>query len=272
MSPYPNRRLGRAPSNTARREVRSLDRGLALLETLAGGGELPLTEIARRTRLPFSTTHRLLETLRRRRFVTQSEHTGLYRVDIRAFEVGAAFLAGSRLSDLARPVMAALVNNINETANLALRDDREAVYIHQVESRHMLRMFTHPGARTPLHCTGVGKALLAWLPDAQILSLLGPGPLRKFTERTVRDPRRLLVELRRVRASGYAIDREEREPGVRCVAAPIRDRDGRVVAALSVSAPAARLPRARVAEILPSVTAAAQAISRQLGWPAPFST
>lgn len=245
-------------------DVRALVRGLAVLEALAGGHDLNLSELSRRTGLPVSTAHRLLETLRRRGFV-QSVDEGRYRVGLRAFEVGMGFLRSQRLPEVARPVMVSLVDRVRETANLAVRDGSEAVYVLQVESDRMLRLFAQPGARHPLYCTGVGKVLLAWEPEEVVRALLGPGPLPRFTPRTLTHPEDVVRHLRRVRARGYAVDREERESGVRCVAAPVRDASGRVVAALSVSAPASRLPNRRIPQVAATVVAAAHRISRQLG-------
>ncbi len=244
-------------------QVRTLLRGLALLEALAQTPDLTLSEVARRVRLPVSTTYRMLETLRRRGFVHLSG-ASRYRVGLRAFEVGMGFLNGQRLPEVARPAMVDLVNRVNETANLAMRDGWEAVYVLQVESRQMLRLFAHPGARHPLHCTGVGKILLAWEPEDQVRAFLESAPLLRFTPRTLTDPEAILRELRSVRTRGYAVDREERERGVRCVAAPVRDSQGRVVAALSVSAPATRLPHRRIPEVAGAVLETAAEISRQL--------
>ena len=252
-------------SGTSEASVRTLLRGLAILEALASSHGLNLSEVARKTRLPVSTTHRLLETLRRRGFVQPLEDSR-YRVGLRAFEVGMGFLRGQHLTEAARPAMVELVDRVRETANLAVRDGGEAVYVLQVESDRMLRLFAQPGARHPLYCTGVGKALLAWEPEEQVRALLGPGPLPRYTPRTLTEPDDVLRELRAVRARGYAVDREEREPGVRCVAAPVRDLQGRVVAALSVSAPASRLPHRRIPQVAATVVAAAREVSRRLGF------
>lgn len=245
--------------------MRALLRGLAVLEVLAQGQDLNLSEVARRARLPVSTAHRLLETLRRRGFV-QPVEDGRYRVGLRAFEVGMGFLRAQRLPEVARPVMVELVDRVEETANLAVRDGAEAVYVLQVESHRMLRLFAQPGARHPLYCTGVGKVLLAWEPEEEVRRLLGPGPLPRFTPRTLTDPDAVVRELRAIRARGYAVDREERESGVRCVAAPVRDASGRVVAALSVSAPASRVPHHRIPPVAATVVSAAEEISRRLGF------
>jgi IclR family acetate operon transcriptional repressor len=260
-------RAGKPASAQPRGDVRALLRGLAVLEALAAGPDLSLSEVARRTALPVSTAHRLLETLRRRGFV-QAVDGGRYRVGLRAFEVGVSFLRSQRLPEVARPVMVALVDRVRETANLAVRDGAEAVYVLQVESDRMLRLFAQPGARHPLYCTGVGKVLLAWEPEDLVRVLLGPGPLPRFTPRTLTHPDDVVRHLRLVRSRGYAVDREERETGVRCVAAPVRDASGRVVAALSVSAPASRLPNHRIPRVAATVVSAAHRISRQLGFAA----
>ncbi len=257
-------RRGRSRTRQDTRPVRALNRGLLLLEGLAEVRELPLSEIARRLHLPYSTTFRLLETLRRRGFVAQSSETGLYRLGIRAFEVGSNFLAQGQLHEAAHPVMEALVNELNETVNLAVQDKTEAVYIHRVESRLLVRKFTQLGGRTPLYCTGVGKVLLAWRPPEEAMVILGQSALRPLTKNTCTDPAAIMEELGRVKARGYAVDNEERELGVRCVATPVQDGRGGVIAALSLSAPASRLPRARIARIAERVMAAADRISAAL--------
>lgn len=260
------RRRGRTRTRKEMSGVRALDRGLLLLEGLAQVRELSLSEIARQVDLPYSTTFRLLETLRKRGFVAQSSETGLYRLGIRAFEVGSSFLSHGPLHEVAHPVMKALVDELNETVNLAVLDKREAVYIHKVEGRWVVRMFTQLGARSPLHCTGVGKVLLAWRSEEEVMALLGQRPLEGYTKTTLTHPKAILEELRRVRGRGYAFDNEEREVGVRCVAAPVRDGKVEVIAALSLSAPASRLPHRQVTKIAQRVMAAANEVSARLGW------
>lgn len=259
----------RKPGRTRTSEptgVRALERGLRLLEELGGGEALSLSELARRTELTPSTTYRLLETLRRRRFVDWDETSGLWRIGLRAYQIGQAFCHPNSLSSLALEAMQQLVACVNETVNLAVLDGTEAVYIQQVESSQMLRMFTQLGARVPLHCTGVGKVLLAWRPPEEVRRLLGPEPLPAFTPNTLTRLEAILRELARVQQQGYALDREEREIGVRCLAAPVRDATGRVVAALSLSAPAVRLPDSRLTELVPAVLETAQNLSLRLGW------
>lgn len=259
----------RKPGRTRTSEptgVRALARGLRLLEALGDGEALVLSELARRTQLTPSTAYRLLETLRQRGFVDWDESSGLWHIGLRAYQIGQAFCHPNSLSSLALEAMQRLVARVNETVNLAVLDGTEAVYIQQVESSQMLRMFTQLGARVPLHCTGVGKVLLAWQPEAAARRLLGPEPLAAHTPHTMTRVETVLQELEQVRQQGYAVDREEREIGVRCLAAPVRDATGRVVAALSLSAPAVRLPEGRLAELASDVLETAQMLSLRLGW------
>lgn len=257
---------GRRRTRAQGDKVRALDRGLAVLEVLAKAPELPLTELADRVGLAYSTAHRILETLRQRGFVTQSAQTGLYSLGIRAFEIGAGFLAKGQLPDAAQGAMKALVEALNETVNLAVQDGGEAIYIHQVEGRQKVRMFTQIGARTPLHASGVGKVLLAWQAAEAVRRLLRERPLTAYTDSTLTRPESVFEELSQVRERGYALDLEEFEPGVRCVAAPVRERGGAVVAALSVSAPTARLEGAALGTVAEGILRTAREISTRLGW------
>lgn len=263
MMESPTPRRGRKRTRESLGSVRALDRGLAVLEALAEGRELPLSEIARRVELPFSTTHRLLETLVRRAFVVQSRESGLYRIGVRAFEVGSGLMQ-DRLYEVAHPQMKALMEEFNETVNLAVLDGKEAVFVRQVEGRHLVRMLAKPGARAALHCTAAGKALLSGLTDDEVVALLGHETLHAYTKNTRTRLPEILEEVRRVRARGFALDQEEREAGVRCAAAPVRV-NGEVVAAVAIAAPGSRVPKARQLQIGRRLAEAAEAISAQLG-------
>ncbi|HEX2795697.1 MAG TPA: IclR family transcriptional regulator, partial [Immundisolibacter sp.] len=204
------------------------------------------------------------DTLQKQGFATQSEQTGQYQLGVRAFEVGSAFVPRLQLNDVALPVMKALMQEVGETVNLAIRDQADAVYIAQVESQQMLRMFTRLGARTPAYCSGVGKVLLAWLPLTSVRSLLGVGPWPAFSPSTITAFDVLERELIKIRHLGYGMDNEEREVGVRCIAVPITDASGGVAAALSLSAPSVRFSQERVQRTIPLIVAAGQKISEQL--------
>lgn len=249
------------------RRVQAVDRALAILETLAEAGRpMGLVELSTRVGLHASTVHRLLATLGKRKFVVQDPQTGRYRLGMRAFEVGSAAIQQVELREIARPFLRWLMEETQETANLAVLMDGEVVYIDQVESQNLVRMFTRVGRRVPAHCTGVGKILLAGLSDDEVMRVLDARGLPRFTPHTIVDLRELLKELQRVRASGYALDNEEREVGVRCVAGPVRDHEGRVVAAVSISGPSSRITEDRLPQLIAAVLTATSRISTELGW------
>jgi IclR family acetate operon transcriptional repressor len=160
--------------------------------------------------------------------------------------------------------MTSLMEDTDETSHLGILDGREAINIHQVEGTQSMRMFIRPGSRMPLHGTGVGKALLAWLEPEQVLELLGPGPLPSFTAKTTTDTSRFLAEMAAIRERGYAVDDEERDLGVRCIAAPVQDERGDVVAAVAIAGPAVRMPLERLGELSERVMTAGRLISANL--------
>jgi DNA-binding IclR family transcriptional regulator len=169
------------------------------------------------------------------------------------------------LFDQARPFLEELTKATGETSHLAVLDDGMALYVDKVESQRMLSRPSHVGRRLPAYCTGVGKAMLAFAPDEQVEAVIARG-LERMTPNTITDPARLRNALADVRRVGYAIDDEEIEEGLVCVAAPIRDRAGSVVAGASIGGPASRIHHAGEDRIAERVTATARAISAMLGW------
>nr|WP_267962597.1 IclR family transcriptional regulator [Thermus hydrothermalis] len=224
---------------------------------MAEAREAGLAALAEATGLSKSTLYRLLQSLARRGFVT--EEGGVYRVGPRAFAVGQAYLRPDLLS-AARPEMEALSAETGESVNLAVPWEQEALYLDQVEGRQLVRLFTAPGSRAPLHATGVGKVFLAYRGVPEGLRLT------PFTPHTKTRLEELLEELGEVRAQGYALDNEEKELGVRCVAAPVFGPSGQVVAAISLSAPASRLSLEAARLLAPRVMAAAKRASLRLGF------
>lgn len=246
--------------------VRTLERGLQVLLALKELRRAPLSQVARQVGLSVSTAYRLLETLRQQGFVEWEEGSGLYRVGLRAYQVGLAFTERSNLIGSAQPEMEALVAELNETVNLAVLYGSEAVYVHQIEGRQLVRMFAHLGDSAPLHVSGVGKVLLAWRPEQDVRQKLGDGPFPAYTPHSVTTLQGLFGELARVRERGYSVDDEERELGVRCVAVPVRDHSGEVTAALSVSAPTSRFTGEQIGDVAGRMTRAAEQVSGRLGW------
>lgn len=220
-------------------------RSLEILEALADGGEQGIVEIAARTGLRPSTAHRLLATLVARGYAVQARPSGRYVLGYRLAELaGAVGERSERVRALARPHLAAICEATGESANLSVLAPPDAVYVDHVDGTHAVRMSASIGVSVPAHASAAGKAMLARVPDANVAQLVGGEPLRALTERTITTLADLRRELDGVRERGYAIDDEEHEPGVGCVAAPILDPLGGAVAALSVSAPAPRIEAA----------------------------
>jgi IclR family acetate operon transcriptional repressor len=240
--------------------VQSVDRAFELLEVLAdAGGELALSEIAAGSALPLPTIHRLVRTLVNRGYVRQLP-SRRYALGPRLINLGER--AGGMLGDWARPWLADLVEELGETTNLSMIDGNWATYVAQVPSRHSMRMFTEVGRRVHLHCTGVGKALLAQRSDDQVLELLRRAGMPAQTAHTIVDPDTLLAQIRQIRQLGYAVDDGEQEIGVRCVAVPVPG--GPSLYAISVSGPTARMTPELLDRAVPLMRTAAKELSADL--------
>lgn len=245
--------------------VQALDRALALLELVAGADGLTLTEISQRAGMAPSTAHRLLTTLEGRGFVQMLTTSGEWVVGVEAFRTGTAFLRRTKPADMGRTVMRDLMESCGETVNLGIAEDDVIVFISQVETHEAIRAFFRPGTRSPMHASGIGKALLAQLPEERVRRILQRTGLAKFTPRTLIDPKSLAADLAGVRRRGWAIDNEERTPGMRCVAAPIFNEYREAVAGISVSGPAVRMTDERLGELGPQVVRAADSITVSIG-------
>jgi IclR family acetate operon transcriptional repressor len=269
-------RRGRAPSKSggaATSQVQSLTRGLSILEALAGAESgLTLTDVAQRVELPPSTTHRLLATLDRMGYVHQAGELGRWHVGLQAFTVGSSFLASRDFVAQSHPSLRRLMEQAGETANLAILDGTEAVFIDQVQCRETMRTIVRLGSRVPLHASGVGKALFAALRDEEIEAILKVRGLPRITEHTITSTETLWAALRVIRQRGWSFDDEEHLPGTRCVAAPIYDEHAEALGAISLAGPSKRLPDERIRQLGPVVAHVAEDITRRLGgrWPHPY--
>ncbi|TVQ53008.1 MAG: IclR family transcriptional regulator, partial [Rhodobacteraceae bacterium] len=245
--------------------VQSLERALALMSALAREEKATLSDLSLKTGTPPSTAHRLLTTLEARGWVAFEEATNFWSVGVEAFRTGSAFARRTRVAEAARDEMRALVAQTGETANVATPDGGDVVFVSQIETSHPIRAFFGQGARAPMHASGIGKALLATLPREAVERLLQRTGLAEFTPRTLASPAALFEDLERTRARGWALDDEERTPGMRCVAAAIFDHHGEAVAGISISGPTARLPLDVVGEFGPMVRRAAQRVTERIG-------
>lgn len=240
--------------------VQSLDRAFALLEIMASaGGELSLSELADSSGLPLPTIHRIIRTLVSNGYVRQLP-SRRYALGPRLIGLGES--ASRMLGTWAQPHLAQLVQQLGETANLAMLDGDNVVYVAQVPSPHAMRMFTEVGRRVLPHSTGVGKALLAQLPEDKALAILRRTGTPAATERTITEPAAFATELSAIRQRGYAVDDGEQEIGVRCVALPIQG--GPSMIALSISGPEARVTWDLVQRSAPLLQQTASQLANEL--------
>ena len=227
--------------------------------------ELSLSEICAAQKLPKGSAHRLMATLLESGFVDQDPGSRRYRLTGTALWVGGAFLRHSTLYRVAFPVLQELAARVEGMVHLGAWDGESVLYLHTVGPPSALYLFADTGERRPLHATGLGKAMLAFRPDADLVRLFS-GPLERFTEKTIMSQQKMSEEIERIRAEGCAFDDEEGVVGLRCVAAPILDRSGLACAAISTSAPSSEMQGERRARVSAIVREGALRISIQMGY------
>ena len=229
--------------------------------------ELGSLELGRRLKLKPVRVSRLLATLKSRSYLEQNPTTKGYRLGLNAHYLGRAFVKQMGLLRQSRPVQESLARMCRETACVSIMKDFQIVCLDAVESDLPVRVAPRIGIKSPMHCTGAGKVLAANLSEDDLGRYLLGRELMKFTPNTIVDHDELAGQLRRTTYLGYAADYEESELGVTCIGAPLRDRTGAVVAAVSVSGPSVRMFDRRLQdEIIPLVVDAAHVISLRLGW------
>ncbi|WP_232827259.1 IclR family transcriptional regulator [Jiangella endophytica] len=240
--------------------VQSVERAFGLLETMADhGGSMGLSQLATASHLPLPTIHRIVRTLVDLGYLRQ-EPSRRYALGPRLIRLGES--SSTMLSTWARPQLTHLVDELGESANLAMLDGDQIVYVAQVPSRHSMRMFTEVGRRVWAHCTAVGKAVLATLPETTVRDMLQRTGMPMQTEHTITDPAEFGRELTLTADRGYAIDEGEQEIGVRCVAVAVPDAPSRL--GLSISGPSSRVTDDLVARAVPLLTRAARDLSEEL--------
>jgi DNA-binding IclR family transcriptional regulator len=247
--------------------VQVLDRAFVLMDVLAASDHaLGVTELGERVGLNKSTVHRLLAVLERNRYVERDFGTGRYRLGLKLVHLGSAALSRVDLYSRARAFVERLVEETGETAHVGVLRQSEVISLVDVESRRTVRTPSTVGRRSPLHCTSQGKALLAFLPAAELEMVLRGYRFTAFTRSTIRSAQRFRAELERVRRNGFAIDDEEFEEGLRCIGAPVRDHSGKVAAAISIAGPAFRVSPERMPELIRSVLSVAAGLSAAMGF------
>lgn len=247
--------------------IKVLDKSLSVLELLLQkGSSMNMTELSEKLGFYPSTIHRILDTLKHWGYVEQDPHTQKYQLGLKALELGMAKLHQMDLVREATPYLKELVNQCNETVHLGVLEEGEVLYLAKEESSHTIRMISYVGKRAPLHCTSLGKVLLAYLSTEERKEILGEKVLPRLTENTITDKRELEKELSKIREQGFALDREENEKDVRCVAAPIRNYQGEVIAAISISSPIFRIDKNTQNNLKDAIIETSEKISKRLGY------
>jgi IclR family transcriptional regulator, acetate operon repressor len=245
----------------------AVERTMLILEAIAQrAAGMTNSDISRRLNIPKSTASYILRTLERSRYVTRDRPTGKYRLGLKLLALGRGVQIGLEIKEVAHPVLRRLVKQNGLTAHIAVLDHREAVYIDKVEPPSFIRLDTWVGRRMDLHSTSVGKILAAFMPAVELEASVQERGLRPRTGRTITTRGQLINELRRVREAGYAVDDEENSIGVRCVAAPIFDAQGRARAALGLSGTTMQIDNASIESVGHLVVDACTEISSELGY------
>jgi DNA-binding IclR family transcriptional regulator len=268
----PRKSAGRKASTTHLAEgspyrVQVLDRVFSMLDILAlNTSDMTIPDLSAALGLHKSTVHRLLMVLEHNRFVERTAD-GRYCLGLRLFELGSRAVDRLNLTEQARPYLEKLVLEIGETAHLCILEDDQVLYVEKVEPARTVRMPSRVGRRNPPYCTAVGKALLAFLDDEALDALIQGLELKAYTRNTIVTPAALKKDLYLVRQRGYAVDNEEIEEGLKCIAAPVRNYSGRVIASLSIAGPAFRITHQTIPSVAKAVITIAAELSGALGSP-----
>ncbi|MCH2165851.1 MAG: IclR family transcriptional regulator [Marinovum sp.] len=264
----PNRSRGRPKSwadKTEQNTIKSLDRAMDVLEHLSRMQGIGLSELAAQLGQSPATVYRVLVTLEARGVTEFDAETQLWYVGSNAFVIGARYLRRTSLVDRSTPILRHLMSKTGETANLAVPRGDKVVFVGQVECHHSIRAFFPPGSASPMHASGIGKALMAEMDQTEIEHILSTTPLERFTEFTITDPETLIDDLERTRKRGFAIDDQEKNLGMRCIAVPLHNWTGGVVAGISISGPVARIGDGEISALAEAVMQSGRALATALG-------
>jgi len=268
----PSRTRGRPRDwhdKTEQNTIKSLDRAMDVFARLSEFPGITLSALAADLGQSPATLYRVLVTLEAHGLVEHEAEGQTWHIGAQAFLIGARFLRRTSLVERARPILRALMEATGETANLGIARGASVLFVGQVETHASIRAFFPPGTSSPMHASGIGKALLSCMEADQCARVLGAAPLERFTEHTLCRLDDLLPDLSAARAQGYAVDREEKTLGMRCIAAPVYDHLGGAIAGISVSGPTARMTPEAEVNISAEVMGAARDLTLALGGIAP---
>jgi DNA-binding IclR family transcriptional regulator len=247
-------------------KVQALDRAFSILDLLSeSDSPLGLAQISASLRLHKSTAHRFLMVLEKHRMVERTAN-GRFRLGLRLFDFGNRAIEQNDLRNHAQPHLRRLVAETEETAHLCILESMRVIYLDKIEPVRSMRIMTRVGASSPVYCTSVGKAILAFLPEERIAEVLNHLQLERFTHRTLVTVEALRVEIEKTRRRGYAVDDEELEEGLRCIAVPVLDAQRLPVAAVSVSGPSFRVTAQRLPSLTNQLLRCVRGISVDMGF------
>ena len=248
--------------------VQSLERALTLLNVLSEYPDgIQITRLSEQVGLSKSTTHRLLSTLLHMNYVVKDEETEKYKLGFQLIYLSRNILNSIDVIQIAKPFLEKLSQDVNETIHLCIDDKGEVMYIDKIESNQTIRMFSRIGSRAPMYCTGVGKVLLSGMTEEAYQKTVSGMDFIARTPKTITSLEALAQEVATVKKQGYALDNIENEEGIRCIAAPIYDYQGKIIASFSISGPSNRITMERVQdELVRKIRETALNISRQLGY------
>jgi len=249
------------------RTHQSLERGLRVIEATASmGGSATLAQITRKTALPRSTAHHLLRALVEFGYLVQDGEAQPYRLAPKLFRLTGRSWSQEQMAEVCRPFLEELSRRTGEGTSLAVLRGGIVRIVAKSDPADPVRVVQEVGTARPIYCTAVGKALAAWLPDAELEELIARTPFEQKTSRTITTAAALRHELTRIRSAGFATDNEEHLPGIRCIAAPVRDHSGDVRAALCIVGPKSRLPQRRLLDMRKPLADVAARLSARLGY------
>ncbi|MDB6177384.1 IclR family transcriptional regulator [Paracoccus sp. Z330] len=251
--------------NTAQNTIKSLDRAMEVFEYLSQSQGKTLTGLAGDMGQSPATVYRILVTLEGRGLVEFDHQDQVWHIGPRAFVIGSRFLRRTSLVERARPVLRKLMEVTGETANLGVEKEGAVLFLSQVETHASIRAFFPPGTLSSMHASGIGKALLAHMDQDRLQRVLAAMPLREYTARSITSRSGLMQDLDKIRAAGFSVDDEEKNTGMRCIAAPVFDVNREAVAGISVSGPTSRIHADEIARLSRHVIAAARQLTLAIG-------
>lgn len=247
--------------------VQSVDRVLNILQVfIEERGPLGVTEVAARLQLHKSVAHRMMATLMHHGYLKQNRDTDKYVVGAKAFELGSVFTNSTSLIEEGKLMLAAIVGETGLKAHLSVLENGSVLYLANVDQDKAKQMNAPVGQRSPIHVTALGKCLLAWLPEEQIAEIMDGYDFVRKTNKSIGSFTEFVQQLQQARERGYAMDDEESVLGMRCIAAPVRDFTGKVIAAVSISGTSKLIQTSAAGELAGTVQRGASELSRRLGY------